>query len=421
MSERLRETGWVESLRPSPAPPPTRCADATVASALAVLGDGPTQWALEVGHHIGLRAATDFSALAGCEAPMIGLQQAVALDFLHCVAGGAATPPLRTEYRVMVRECVRRRLTLAEVWEMIRSGQVWWSDVVLGAVEHQASSGAALRHLHAANQALLVFMNGLMEVVKQAYDEEVEAWTREPEAARGDVALALLDERIDAGEATARLGYEIGQRHHIAAVAWATGATVDRSTLDRAARRHLRGIGARDVLIVPHTGGLVWAWGNRPMAFEAPAGAPAGGLGTSVRLALGEPGEGAAGLRESHRQAVATHALLQRAPGLADASVSHRDVAALLLVLREPGEADAFARSVLGDLAGSGQQHAVLRETARDYLRTRSPQRTAENLFVTRTSVNRRLHRVEALLGRPLADDPTTVALAFEIAHARGW
>jgi hypothetical protein len=231
------------------------------------------------------------------------------------------------------------------------------------------------------------------------YSRELERAQRSPEQHRAALVRRLLaGGRADSIE----LGYELDAWHlGMIAIGPGSGSTVRDAAL------------ALDLTLLPVAQGdqTIWAWLGGParlttidvrhhFSSQLPSG---------LSLAIGEPGKGLDGWRFTHQQAQA----------------------ALRVALREPARptllADVLlAASLLGDEISARSLHEiflaplsarrdadVLRSTLRAYFAARCNAATAAAaLEVDRHTVERRLHRIEKMLGRL----PQTCQAELEVA-----
>ncbi len=163
---------------------------------------------------------------------------------------------------------------------------------------------------------------------------------------------------------------------------------------------------------------IVWAWfgSRRTIEFERLARLAEGKR--FLFLAAGEPRRGLDGWRLSHREAQAALAVALLQPGRL---TRHSDVALVAHALRN----EATARSLLDRYLKPLDRHRdseELRRTVRTYLDLDcNAASTASALGVNRHTVQRRLRKVEELIGEPLAARRAEldVALRLERLTAR--
>lgn len=231
------------------------------------------------------------------------------------------------------------------------------------------------------------------------------------------VSLLIEGAPIDPDRATRQLRYEL-DREHRAAVVWCDARAVNPVLLDRAIAAFANACDATARLTILPGPATIWAWaagGHPPRLTELRDALDAL---PGVRMATGSAGEGPAGFRRTHLDAVATQRVMRRWPGAARVA-EYPDIE--LVALATGGDAERaaeFAVRTLGDLAGAEPE---LRETLRVYLKEgSSTTRTAEAMFAHRNTVVKRLDRIRALLPEPFDRARLQVALALEIVHVMG-
>ncbi len=153
------------------------------------------------------------------------------------------------------------------------------------------------------------FHDVLMEELSAAYQRERERWVRGAEALRRETISSILSETpVEPDSASSILGYEL-RRHHLGLVLWATPTVEDPQViprLERAAAAAATHLEAGRPLMLPVDGSTMWAWLGRDtepsrQLMDSLAGGP--NL-DGVSIALGAPGQGLAGFRRTHRDAV---------------------------------------------------------------------------------------------------------------------
>jgi sugar diacid utilization regulator len=203
------------------------------------------------------------------------------------------------------------------------------------------------------------------------------------------VAKLLAGEMVDSTE----LNYEFAASH-LGAVACGEAAAEGLRALAAALERRL--------LLVAQDDGSLWAWlgGRRRIDREAVERALSSCWPGDVPAALGEPGEGFAGWRRTHRQARAALPLAVVAP---TAPVHYADVALIASIVQDDLLSTSLGRIYLAPLARDQDGGETLRRTLRTYFKCeRNATSTSAVLAVSRQTVVNRLRAVEERLGRSL-------------------
>lgn len=283
-----------------------------------------------------------------------------------------------------------------------------------------------------------------VEMLTDTYMEERERVLRAALNRRTETIRALLaGDELDTDQASARLGYRLGQRH-VAFVLWTdegesgSGDGEVIGLLERVATRVATEIGNGRVLTVASGSSGMWAWAGlddlpgadasqngradqgagEPGAVERVA---AGLVEPPVRIAFGVPAGHVAGFRQSHREAVAARHVAERGPAGAARVIGYREVEIAYLA----GADDTAMRGLIGRelraLSGSDPNAARLRETLHAYLKShRSPEATAKLLGVHKNTVRYRIQRIEELLGYPIEQRSLPLELALACVAVYG-
>jgi hypothetical protein len=234
----------------------------------------------------------------------------------------------------------------------------------------------------------------LMSHAATQYMREMERMTRSSEQRRAELVERLLADDITVDRT--ELDYEF-DAWHLAAVFTGEGA-------EAAAGRAAGELG-RPALIVPRGPRTVWAWfgGRHRLGFGDIEGLLDGKPSAGVSLAVGEAGHGVRGWRLSHQEAQAGYQIMLRKP---QRLVRGTDVLLLAAMMRDGALARSLLQTYLAPLdIGSGDTGTVLRDTLRAYFASgRNAATAAAALEVDRHTVQRRLRKVEELLGRLLDD-----------------
>jgi sugar diacid utilization regulator len=228
--------------------------------------------------------------------------------------------------------------------------------------------------------------------IERDYLHERERVARPPEQLRMETVQRLLaDETVDP-LALADLEYEIHASWHLGVVAMGAGA-------EDTVRRLKAGLG-RQLLSVSFDG-AVWGWlgGRRKLAVTDVERLLAINGTATVALAIGEPGRGIEGWRQTHREAKAALLVALREPrGL----VRYADSSLLAAAMRD----DTLARwlkGLLTPLRSRADEGMGLFQALRAYLDAECNRSSAAAaLGVDRHTVESRLRIAEKLLGRPL-------------------
>lgn len=320
-----------------------------------------------------------------------GLRAAVGagLEYgLAAIATPARPPePVPLQLLSQARLAARHGVDLQAVVRRYAAGHSLLSDALL---EEAASLGTDAEELRATARALSASYEYLLAAVTEAYAQEAK---RRP--AGGAARRAEQIERLLAGELLdpADLGYELGA-HHLGAVARGPEAAD--------ALRDLARLLDRRLLVLPRGDDCLWAWlgGRDPLEADELSAILAGFKPPETALALGEPGQGLAGWRLTHRQAAAAFPVAQHG---SEPIVRYADVALLASVLRDDLLATSLCRLYMEPLESERDGGETLRQTLSAYFAAeRNATSAAAILGVNRQTVTRRLGTIERMVGRPL-------------------
>ncbi|MFF2086718.1 PucR family transcriptional regulator [Nocardia sp. NPDC058176] len=330
---------------------------------------------------------------------------------LSGLASDTAELVLPEEAHALARTIARRGLDVRVLLRVYRTGltevfAVMTETVAQGQVPPELERAVLMRMFERST----TWMGLSVEALTGTFMAERERVLREALNTRTELVHALLaGAEVDVDQAAIVLGYRLSRRH-LAFVLWTGDAGGDESALllDRAATKIASTLGASGLLTVAASASGLWAWvgvedeiDERIARCEVPP---------PVRVAFGTPGTQVDGFATSHREAVAA----RRVAEYGDRPVtSYREVEiAYLAGVDTPAMRGLIARELRG-LTGTDPAAVRLRTTLHAYLRAhRSPEDAARRLGVHKNTVRYRIHRVEELLGHPVAER----ALALEIA-----
>lgn len=395
----------------------------TITRTTEILGPGPVQWAVELGHQMSSRIIQEIPALGAGEnafeilrpGPESAVLQSLLLIALNDPSLSGATP----EALEGDRDFVRRGIALDQVLRGIRLGHSLMARGMLAAIAELVSEPAATAEMKRTSELLFEFIDDFASVMTTEYLVERDRWVASTAAARGEIVQAILNgSPVDLAAASATLSYPL-DRAHIALVLTQAGDIGPAITaLQNTAAKVLSRLECSATLLVPQGASTVWAWGTRP---HSRAEMPALGEITSratADIGLGGPASGIAGFRQSHGEAARAAALARSATyGTAGRIVRYRDVELVALLATDTEMAKTFVARELGPLAEQSRAASDLRQTLAAYLDTeRSLIHAAERLHVARNTVAYRVRKAEDLLHRDLHDRTTELQCALRLA-----
>jgi len=269
--------------------------------------------------------------------------------------------------------------------------------------------------LEAVMALLFAQGDGAAQAAMRTHAAARDVWLRGRGAGLSKRVDAVLDRAVtDVHVAERSLNYAVSG-NHVALIAWLDDPA---RPLDAAeAERRVSALpGVRDSLLVPrdertlyvwlHVGGTerIAEWMTMLTDLE------------EARVAFGELAHGIEGFRTSLLQAQSAGAVIAASRKReSNTVVRYRDVATLGFLVDRPAESRAWSETVLGDLAGPGDDREVLRETLRVFLEQgESAVETGKRIFIHRNTVKYRVDHASALLPEGLGTRRMEVALALK-------
>ncbi len=330
-----------------------------------------------------------------------GLRSAVSAALEHGIEGLSSSeshpPPVPVALLAQARLAARNRIGIEVVMRRYLAGYTLLGDFLVEEAEASGLGGSALKRLLRSQAALL---DRLLAAVSAEHARE-----GRPSPASAERRRLALVQRLLAGEFVdpAELRYPL-EAHHLGLLCAGRGA-----------EELLRGLAAQaglSLLAVRPDPETLWAWlgGTRlaDVVELAVRRAPAG-----IAIAIGEPGEGLAGWRLTHRQAAA--ALTVARCGSAQA-VRYADVALLACALQDELLTASLRRLYLEPLEDERDGGAIARETLRSFLGSNcNVTATAAKLGVARKTVSARLRAVERLYGCSLVGCAADLEVALRL------
>jgi hypothetical protein len=283
------------------------------------------------------------------------------------------------------RRAARNGVSLDTVLRRYAAGDRLLGEFIMSESDHFPNEV-----LQKVTQAQGAQVDLLMASVAAEYTDEVGRMKRSPTQ-----RLTERVQRVLSGNGPAEavdLDYEFGGWHLGMIIA---GGKAKEATRSLAAQLRTQ------MLAVPRGSGIVWAWfGGRRQIEIAEVEACLPDIHPDVSLATGEPRRGVDGWRLTHREAQAGFEVMLRRPRRLTRG---SDVLMLAAVLRDEALAKSLLETYLAPLEDRGDSGRVLRETLRAYFAAGLNAATAAAaLGVDRHTVQRRLRKVEELLGRLL-------------------
>jgi len=334
-----------------------------------------------------------------------GLNEAVAAAIEYRLGvletGERQAPEVPTALLAQARLEARDGVALDTVLRRYFAGSALFGDFLVEEAERAEVPSSALRPLLAAQATL---GDRLIAAVSEEHAREARNRPRSAAERRRQTVKALLaGELVDHSE----LGYDLAA-HHLALMAKGEGAEELMRGVAEALDRRLLAVRREEEPIL-----ACWLGGMKPLAATEAVGALAAAAPERVFVTVGEPGEGLAGWRFSHRQAKAALPIAERR---GEAVLRYADVAVLASIARDDLLATSLRRLYLEPLERMRDGGKVARQTLRAYFEAeRNISSTAAALGVDRRTVRNRLRAVEDSLGRPLTGSLADLEIALRL------
>jgi DNA-binding PucR family transcriptional regulator len=268
------------------------------------------------------------------------------------------------------------------------------------------------------------WINEAIEQLINVFYAEREATMHGTLARRTETVHALLaGDQVAVDDAVTLLGHPLRQ-HQLAMVLWSgDGSTPDALVdLNKLAAAVAAAVGST-VLTIPAGRAEVWCWlaHSSPISPEQVTDTVnSSQISSDVRVAIGGPGSGLEGFRDSHHEAVdAQHFAIAGSP--VARCTFYRDVELQCLVASNGRGVSTLIRRELGGLGAEDPSLDRVRETVSTFLtHGGSVDQTATALFVHKNTVRYRLSQAEELIGHPLSERRTEISLALRCFRQRG-
>ncbi|EFQ82918.1 hypothetical protein HMPREF0063_12127 [Aeromicrobium marinum DSM 15272] len=262
------------------------------------------------------------------------------------------------------------------------------------------------------------WINEAIEQLITVFADEREATLHGALARRTETVHALLrGDPVPVDTATSDLGHPV-RGPQTALVLWTDdGDSAEAVTSLQGLATALATAAGGTAVSIPAGRREVWAWITGRVAPDVSTmrevvDAASGQI--EPHVAVGQTAAGAAGFRQSHREAIAAQRLAVRSPSAGRLTAHAEHELACLVAGDDAGVRTLIGRE-LGGLAGAEKGLDRLRETVATFLRHGgSVDLTASQLIVHKNTVRYRLAQAEDLIGHPLTERRTEIAVALE-------
>jgi hypothetical protein len=338
-----------------------------------------------------------------------GLRRAVSAAVGYGISvierGEEGAHPIPETLLSQARLAARSGVSLDTVLRRYFAGHTLLEDFLVEEAENEGTLDSAELKSLLRSQATVV--DRLLAAVSEAHSTETERRWRNAESRRSErVERLLAAEQVD----TSGLAYDFS--------GWHLGLVARGPDSSKLLRALAEPFDCR-LLRVPREG-VMWGWlafRHRPDASEIEAVFP-DALPPGCALAVGEPGQGLAGWRLTHRQAAMALPVALRRPGKI---VCYSAVALLALALQDELLSTSLKHLYLMPLSAEKDGGRALCQTLRAYFKAgRNVSSAAAALGVDRHTVTKRLRAVEERIERQLDECAVDLALALALEDLVG-
>jgi hypothetical protein len=308
-------------------------------------------------------------------------------------------------FHAQARLTARSGVSLDTMMRRYFAGYVLLGDFLMREADRCSLRGVALQCI--MRDTAVVF-DRLVSTMAEEYQRELQGRYSSPEARLAARVRALLSgELMDAAE----IDYEFD--------AWHLGALAIGGCAGEGFRELARRLDRR-LLMVRVDEDTMWAWfgGRRPLQAEELDKQLAAVWPAETGLALGEPAQGIAGWRLTHRQALAVLPIARRT---GSGRAQYADAALLASLLQDDLLIGSLQERYLAPLATERDGGVTLRKTLRAFFSSdRNVSSAAALLGVNRRTVASRLRAVEEKIGRSLNASGAEIEAALRLHDLEG-
>jgi hypothetical protein len=316
--------------------------------------------------------------------------------------GEISEQPIPPATIAQARRAARHGVALDTVLRRYHTAQGIFVNRVKDDLEHTGPAGdPAALELFVSLQEL---HNRLTAEVAREYAHEMARGARSIGERRAERVERLLS---GASFDTSGLDYAFEKAWHICVIA--VGATAEPAV------RTLASALNRQLLVVPRSEEIVWAWfgSPRPLSVAEVEAVRLGRSAQGVNLALGEPDHGFEGWRMTFKHAQAALRIAFKAPR---PLTRYADVSLLEAVTRDHALALSYVAIHLAPLDDLRVGGLVARETLRAYFQAGHHVDAAARLLnVHRATLRNRIARIEARLGYQLSTRQAELEIALRV------
>ncbi|MFF0489915.1 PucR family transcriptional regulator [Nocardia sp. NPDC004068] len=361
--------------------------------------------------------AADFEEIDGFRIRdvAVAMCQSNARRFLTDLArSGPNTIDDADERHDLIRELYRRSVPQQLLFRVYRDSvghaiSAWSKELA----RREVPTAMALAAVDIYLAAVLRLLGSLDSEIADDYESERIRVASEWSLARLEVVRGLLaDDKADIAAASNRLGYRLSGRHVAAVLADAGEDGDSGSRLERAVEELQKDAGS--ILTVRVDLRTVWCWMPELSCDEIESI-------EDVKIGVGLAGEGMAGFRRSHWEALEALRVAELMPSGAPSAICFREAEIVALCTTDPERARDFIRHQLGPLVEDTEAARRMRGTlAAFYAKDCNYRATAAELNLHHNTVRYRIDQIEELLGGQLMEEKLAKHLALRLFQVFG-
>ncbi|MCG2622971.1 helix-turn-helix domain-containing protein [Arthrobacter sp. I2-34] len=392
----------------------------------AAVGRSAVMWAVRAGQRMAdniLQELTDWTGDRDDE-EFESLRRATEASTIDTVAalytGDKNWLARSTEPSENVAFYVARSIPLDQVVRNVHAGQTFVTDELMNALEQAVPEHERLATAKQLTRDVSACWSSFVQALSKRYAEEAaRRLTSQSGLTAEAVRTILRDEGPVPDDVVAQLPYQLRQSH-TALVVWLEDAEPDtfrHFAWEQVTAQLARLTQAKGGTLIHNEGVrhvLIWLGSRGPL--DTSGLELSGTWPSPLRIAVGTTGQGLAGFRQSHREALAAERVA-RLVGRSGTVTRYEEVELLSLLLADTRQSAAFVRRTLGPkLAVPDDRARELRRTLLHYLDNKgSLALTAAALHTHRNTVAYRIRQINEVL--PPAAPSYQVRCALELAE----
>lgn len=327
------------------------------------------------------------------------------------------TPPAATHY---AQRFAQHDLTLQALLRSYRLGGHALQQRAIDELRGwDLSAAEALSTAKRITQVINDYADLISNELVDVYTTERRVWAARSDAAQVARIRAVLDtDTLKTTAAEELLGMPM-RGWHVAVIAWTDSPEPLRGL--QPLLTEVSGIAPLTVRVDMST---AWAW----LRFTTPPAVDTALLRTrladhpGIRAALGEPGVGINGFRISHQESLRVRKVAEFDRTPERQLFDHADLALAGLLVDRRDDVRTWVQRTLGELAGTDESMARLRDTLRVFFETNgSYNDTANRMHIHKNTVFKRVRKAEEILAHPVVDRRRNIETAVLLCHQLGF